>query len=183
MKQAVPLGRVAGIRFGMHWSVLVMVIMIGWLLGGQVLPETTPGQPAVAYWAVAVPCAIAFMATLLAHELAHSLVARRPGNLPVHAGPRGTCRLRRDVTARACYCPSPWQRTNRAISARSTWPGGQVNFAHLRAAVRLAVWFLDDVIDVNRCPVPELDGPARAARKMGLGVMGLAEAVLGVRSR
>jgi hypothetical protein len=44
MKQTVPLGRVAGIRVGMHWSVLVMVIMIGWLLGGQVLPETTPGR-------------------------------------------------------------------------------------------------------------------------------------------
>jgi Zn-dependent protease len=79
MKQTVPLGRVAGIPVGMHWSVLVMVIMIGWLLGGQVLPGTTPGQPAAAYWAVAVPCAIAFMATLLAHELAHSLVARRYG--------------------------------------------------------------------------------------------------------
>ena len=58
-----------------------------------------------------------------------------------------------------------------------------MNFTHLRAAVRLAVRFVDDVIDVNRCPVPELEGPARAARKMGLGVMGLAEAVLGVRSR
>jgi len=39
----------------------------------------TPGQPAVAYRAVAVPCAAAFMAALLAHELAHSLVARRCG--------------------------------------------------------------------------------------------------------
>jgi len=79
MKQTVPLGRVAGIPVGMHWSVLVMVIMIGWLLGGQVLPETTPGQPPAAYWAAAVPCAIAFMAALLAHELAHSLIARRYG--------------------------------------------------------------------------------------------------------
>ena len=78
MKQTVPLGRVAGIPVGMHWSVLVMVTMIGWLLGGQVLPKTIPGQPAAAYWAVAVPCAVAFMAALLAHELAHSLVARRP---------------------------------------------------------------------------------------------------------
>ena len=75
MKQTVPLGRVAGIPVGMHWSVLIMVIMIGWLLGGQVLPETAPGQPAAAYWAVAVPCVVA----LLAHELAHSLVARRYG--------------------------------------------------------------------------------------------------------
>jgi len=79
MKQTVPLGRVAGIRVGMHWSVLVMVIMIAWLLGGQVLPSMTPHQAAVAYWAVAVPCAAAFMAALLAHELAHSLVARRYG--------------------------------------------------------------------------------------------------------
>jgi ribonucleoside-diphosphate reductase alpha chain len=39
-----------------------------------------------------------------------------------------------------------------------------VDFARLRAAVRLAVRFLDDVIDVNRYPVPELGGPARAAR-------------------
>jgi len=45
MKQTVPLGRVAGIPVGMHWSVGVMIFMIGWLLGGQVLPETTPGQP------------------------------------------------------------------------------------------------------------------------------------------
>ena len=79
MKQTLPLGRVAGIRVGMHWSVLVIVILIGWLLGAQVLPALTPHQPTAAYWAVAVPCAAAFMAALLAHELAHSLVARRCG--------------------------------------------------------------------------------------------------------
>jgi hypothetical protein len=56
----VPLGRVAGIRVGMHWSVLVLVILIGWLLGAQVLPAMTPGQPTVAYWAVAVPYAAAY---------------------------------------------------------------------------------------------------------------------------
>jgi Zn-dependent protease len=79
MRQTVPLGRVAGIRVGTHWSVLVIVVLIGWVLGAQVLPAMAPGQPTVAYWAVAVPCAVAFMAALLAHELAHSLVARRCG--------------------------------------------------------------------------------------------------------
>jgi Zn-dependent protease len=79
MKQTVPLGRVAGIRVGMHWSVLVMVALFGWLLGAQVLPAMTPHQPAAVYWAVAVPGAVALIAALLAHELAHSLVARRYG--------------------------------------------------------------------------------------------------------
>jgi ribonucleoside-diphosphate reductase alpha chain len=60
--------------------------------------------------------------------------------------------------------------------------GGRVDVGRLRAAVRLAVRFLDDVIEVSRYPVPELEGPARAARKVGLGVMGLAEllATLGI---
>ena len=79
MKQTMPLGRVAGIRIGAHWSVLVMVVLIGWLLGAQVLPGLAPHEPAVAYWAVAVPGAMAFLAALLAHELAHSLVTRRCG--------------------------------------------------------------------------------------------------------
>ena len=39
-----------------------------------------------------------------------------------------------------------------------------MDFARLRAAVRLAVRFLHDVIDVNHYSVPELEGPAQAAR-------------------
>jgi hypothetical protein len=79
MKQTMPLGRVAGIRIDAHWSVLAMVLLIGWLLGAQVLPTMTPHQPASTYWAVAIPGAVAFIAALLAHELAHLLVTRRCG--------------------------------------------------------------------------------------------------------
>jgi len=51
----------------------------------------------------------------------------------------------------------------------------KVDYARLGPAVALAVRFLDDVIDVSRYPFAELEGPAHATRKVGLGVMGLAE--------
>ncbi|WP_174548871.1 adenosylcobalamin-dependent ribonucleoside-diphosphate reductase [Actinomadura formosensis] len=60
--------------------------------------------------------------------------------------------------------------------------GGTVDWPRLTGAVRLAVRFLDDVIEVNRFPFGELEEAARRTRKIGLGFMGLAEllAMLGV---
>ncbi len=77
MKQNVRLGRVAGIPVGMHWSVIVILTLIAEILGASVLPGVVPHQPASAYWIMAIAGALLFVASLLAHELAHALVARR----------------------------------------------------------------------------------------------------------
>ena len=61
--------------------------------------------------------------------------------------------------------------------------GSLVRWDELRSRVAQAVRFLDDVIDANRFPTARTDEVTRGNRKIGLGVMGFADALmlLGIR--
>ncbi|OBW62916.1 MAG: ribonucleoside-diphosphate reductase, adenosylcobalamin-dependent [Dehalococcoides mccartyi] len=58
-----------------------------------------------------------------------------------------------------------------------------VDYLRLGKLIAKAIRFLDDVLEVNRYPIPEVERAAKATRKIGLGFMGFAEMLikLGIR--
>jgi Zn-dependent protease len=79
MRETLSLGRIAGIRVGLNWSVLFIVaLLVVGLATGQ-LPDAYPDRNPAEYVFAALVAAVLFLGSLLAHELAHAVVARRNG--------------------------------------------------------------------------------------------------------
>lgn len=78
MDDGIRLGKVAGFPVSVHWSVLVILWLFTWSLA-SILPGMAPGHATTTYWLADFCGAIALLASLLTHELMHSIVARRNG--------------------------------------------------------------------------------------------------------
>jgi Zn-dependent protease len=79
MNDTFRLGRIVGVRVGVNWTVLVIFALVAYGLATERLPHAYKGLHPALYALGGVLTATAFLASLLAHELAHALVARRNG--------------------------------------------------------------------------------------------------------
>jgi Zn-dependent protease/CBS domain-containing protein len=78
-RAVLSLGSVRGIRIEANWSVAIIFLLIAFGLATLQFPSVNPHLSAVTYVIAAIITAAAFFASLLAHELAHSFVARHYG--------------------------------------------------------------------------------------------------------
>jgi len=79
MKVSWRIGRILGIDICIDASWLVIFGLFTWIMASHYFPSGYPQWPKWQYWAVGALTSILFFASVLGHELAHSLVAVRQG--------------------------------------------------------------------------------------------------------
>ena len=82
MRNAITIGRLAGIRVDVNLSWLAMFGLITYSLGAVYFPRGHPGWSSELAWAVGLAASVLFFACVVLHELAHSLTATHFG-IPV----------------------------------------------------------------------------------------------------
>lgn len=82
MWRDVRVGRVLCIGVYVNWSWLIIFALVTGDLATSVFPTINPAGSGAQHWALAVAASLLFFASVVAHELAHSVVARGRG-LPV----------------------------------------------------------------------------------------------------
>jgi len=83
MKSQIKLFRVFGIQIGLHYSWLLIAVLIVLSLAGQ-FAATNPQCGANVIWGVSILTALLFFATIVIHELSHAAIAKARG-LPVRS--------------------------------------------------------------------------------------------------
>ena len=84
MGSAFNLGKVFGIQFRLHYTWFIIFILVTFSLSWQIFPADYPHWPQFLYWVMGIVTSLLLFASVVAHELAHSLVGR-VNDIPVRS--------------------------------------------------------------------------------------------------
>ncbi|MFN8525521.1 MAG: site-2 protease family protein [Chloroflexota bacterium] len=79
MESSFTLGRILGVRIGLHYTWLLAWALISWSLARGYFPVNYPGWAASSYWITGIASALLLFVSVLAHELCHAAVALARG--------------------------------------------------------------------------------------------------------
>ena len=82
MKGSLRIARIAGIEISIHYTWILIFVLITWSLAAGYFHEEFPGWDIATYWITSLIAAILLFFSVLFHEFAHSLMAKSRG-LPV----------------------------------------------------------------------------------------------------
>jgi Zn-dependent protease len=99
MQAQLKLGRLLGVEIGLHYSWLLIALLIMLSLGGHIYASLLEWSGGVT-WTLAILTGLLFFVALVLHELSHAIVAKARG-LPVHSIPLfalgGVARIEREA--------------------------------------------------------------------------------------
>ena len=72
---SVQVGKIKTIPIRLHFTLIIVFFLLTWTLASRLMPELYPGLSISSYWLMGAVGAIILFASVLLHELAHSLVA------------------------------------------------------------------------------------------------------------
>ena len=76
---SITIAKVKNIRIKIHFTFLIVFVLVTWTLSTHLVPISIPGLSFVIYLSIAVIGAIILFSSVILHELAHSIMAIRYG--------------------------------------------------------------------------------------------------------
>jgi Zn-dependent protease len=79
VQDTLKLGRLVGVKIGANWSLFALAAIVAYFLATSRLPADALGYTDSGYWLAGVLTAVALLAGVLVHEVAHAVAAQRAG--------------------------------------------------------------------------------------------------------
>lgn len=76
---SLQVANIKGISIKIHFSLLLVFLLISWTLSTEFMPEYIPNLSQIQYWIIGITGTIILFVSVLAHELSHSIVAIKIG--------------------------------------------------------------------------------------------------------